>query len=1233
MTKYRPKAALAVAAVLLVATFAMPAVPSGSDSSTAGTPTPTPQFGSVATPAPQGQQASVPQSHVQETVTPASVTAPSDVRASAGSQTMRVSTVRMSGRLGLRFTDNRTHDGRTVSLPVTWFQQHYSEIPERAWVRHESGNLYPEPVAVTNGRVEFQIQKFSTNTVMFAGEVSIASTGAADGSSFSYDINDLDSTSSPNMTLTGVENTQVETITADNQVDGDTFSHTIAGNKQATDVSVTFTGDSNSTDRSPSGVDGDTLSVGGNLEPTGPSANGEPTVTLEGDGSTTANDQSATNVNPTGSSSISVTGNLDPVGPSANNLPEITVTGNKGAKTNYDGSTEETDWKIYGKDIDTELTVENVPAGTITAIRLPDIGYNGCGSDTAVDVYIADEGLDGTYTDGTKAADSVTPPTDYGGGTIQLDTPVSVSGGVVTVQFVSVGTDSVGCGGEFDKSPSGTVFYGSSYRSGPEEAHPRLVLVGGPAGVSVADGTGNSATVGDLDPGASTTTELAVSKNATAVDFSASTSGSGALGTVDYTLDKDDREGTKDPGIDIDGDGTDEKSTTGVYQSGETVTFEIASLSTGSRTVSTSSASGPLPSWQASFTERSATEDPAIDVDSDGTVDYSHSGVLKSGETATRSLSDLPTGSHTAGVSLTDHQVDVSLSYTERTVTDSPGVEVNGGNWLNTTGTLSDGQTVEKTGDSTWLQSGTNRVNVSLADSLSADAPTMQVGLEYNHSASDQQSVSYDDEAWSEGYNVSKTYASDRAKTSLEVPFASSKVVSVRSVEYRVNESGGWSSVSSANYALNATTLTVDLAAVYGGEIPAGSTIEVRTTGSKVKVSDGEITVTQATPAGSNLDTRIRLDSWNSDATIAVQNDSQGTQLHYVANETYGSPQHYARIQSDDDQRLHLPSASTGDLVTVRTLPLDFDVQSNQIDVWVPENRTNATEPVYEMDAGPNGNDEYSVTFLDAKDGEEYILYDESRDVVLDRGTASSPLTLSDDDDDTAVMQFRLEDSTSASIVGDGGGGGGAILDSQQGTDLPSAVGLLAIALGIAGLLVVSRASGASDVADTAGDRVEAAAGNVPGGDRAAGPLGSVVEQATAGIGMVLANRTVALGLAGGLGILAIEAGFVTLPPDALVPVVVAGIALFSFVALREVAAFSTSRWVGIVGAATLVALQVTADTSLIAAVTESRVFPLLAIGGLYLAYQALQQLRQSGGGDGDQTVTVRVEDGDQGGD
>lgn len=387
-------------------------------------------------------------------------------------------------------------------------------------------------------------------------------------------------------------------------------------------------------------------------------------------------------------------------------------------------------------------------------------------------------------------------------------------------------------------------------------------------------------------------------------------------------------------------------------------------------------------------------------------------GTLAAGETASKEVS-LSTATTTLEWSFRDGEIDYTLALEEQTQTQNPAVEVNG-HTMSYSGTLADGATTTLSPDTAWVQQGTNRVNVTVGSGLPADAPTPQVGLDYSHDTLHNQTVAYTDESLTERYTVSYTTATARDTLTLTIPFQNT-VLEIRGIEYRVNESGGWSAVTASDYALANTELDVDLDAAYGGTVPTGTILEVRANGSRVAVNNATITVTDPTTAG-DLDSTFSVDAWNADSYIRVDADENGSHVHYLADESWGSAE-YARAYQSGRQRLYMPDAEAGDTARLRTIPLEVD-PATDADIEVLEADAS---PKIRVSPGPTKDDTVQYIYYNTTSGETYELFSHTDSKTLDTADANSPVTLNDDDSDE-ILEIRLFSGTR-----DGGGGGGGI--------------------------------------------------------------------------------------------------------------------------------------------------------------------------------------------------------------
>ncbi|WP_281195844.1 hypothetical protein, partial [Halorubrum sp. F4] len=314
---------LALAAVVLVAALVVPAAPFGGDP--APEPTAEPEGGNTTVSPPadtpdsdstddgddstsdEGDMATEYRQVV--TTGPSSETAPAapkQVMTSAGSQTMSVETGVVDGEPAIILEDDRTHDGRWVSIDTSWFEQHLGKVPANAYIDHETNGSYAAPIRVQGTSAAFYVEGFSSNTVTFDGELQVTADSATDGDTITYEAPNGGENLS--VELTGVENTKP--MSTSTRVSGsESFTTTVGGTTAPRDEAVTFTGvETTSSGSSSFGTlsDGGTASVdvGGNQDAR------DEEVTVTGTESTSSGSSSFGTVANGHSTSVSVGGNI-----------------------------------------------------------------------------------------------------------------------------------------------------------------------------------------------------------------------------------------------------------------------------------------------------------------------------------------------------------------------------------------------------------------------------------------------------------------------------------------------------------------------------------------------------------------------------------------------------------------------------------------------------------------------------------------------------------------------------------------------------------------------------------------------------------------------------------------------------------------------------------------------------------------------------------------------------------
>lgn len=599
-------------------------------------------------------------------------------------------------------------------------------------------------------------------------------------------------------------------------------------------------------------------------------------------------------------------------------------------------------------------------------------------------------------------------------------------------------------------------------------------------------------------------------------------------------------------------------------------------------------------SWDLSYDDVSKTTDPSVTIDG-STV--SHSGTLGDGETVTESVTLSP-GSTSIDVS-TGGDVIVSASWTEVTETTNPVVELND-ETVSHSGTLADGETVSLAANDSWIAEGQNTVNVSIGDgTLPAGSPAPQVALDYRHDVSKSRTIDYTGEAFSERYAVSESWNEDTANASLTIPWASDRVISLRSVTVEHRDANGnvVQTIDSPTYAFENGSVVVEL-----GDVQAGWETTVSATGSKVQVENADLTVLKPTAQGADLNSTVRLNNPGENVYLRVGATEQGQQLHYVSNASWDTAE-ASRISADGTNEIRIPNAPDNGEAQLRTLPLAFDVNSGAVDVDVPGKRLNTEEPVYRIGPGDRTGDQYSVTHVDAADGKPYVLFDESDDIVLDQGLDSSPLTLSaTEPEEPHVIQFRQDDGTatgsgdSGTIGSVAGGAAPMVTNSRPFSALSGLIpgpGVVVVGLaGLVGLAVLSRETSLFDEG-TRSDAVADAAKDV------GGRAGGLVER-------LLENEIVVAVLMLGAGAWLLSSG-VFGPTERLI-VALGSVPVAMYLALRQFGTFDFRVWAGSTAVVAVLGVVVLAPDVFETIADEAGV--IIVAGVILLGWRALSAWR-----------------------
>ncbi|WP_135807446.1 hypothetical protein [Halorussus marinus] len=932
-------------------------------------------------------------------------------------------------------------------------------------------------------------------TGTFAGAVSIEMDAATDGSTSRYELADASKAGNFSIELTGRESTEQESVSGTALSDGEMLPVTAAGTNAPTGPAngqpeVTFTGVEETRQTFWDGVasDGstDSISVGGNMQPenqtvtvTGQEStssnswaatsqsNGESTsisvggnvppenqtVTFTGQESATWNNQSGT-LSAGGSDSIN-TGNLEPTGPS-NGDPKITVTPEPTTVSNYDQAGSYTD--MLTKFAGSEMRVPNSPSH-ITDVTLH-MAQTSNESNLTADIYLHQQGMDGSTGDGTLVKENWQPPTgsDH---TLNVDLDNTfvrnTSSSTVFLEFkLTGGTDNDNYHNYAIEARENRNWGGYWYNGDYLDMGPKIEFGGtNTSRVSISDGVGGSVRFGNITSTAAKPIDMG----------STNTLSMSGTGTVDYQLEKKDRTGTEDPAIDVDGDGGADASYSGVLTDGETATVSVSELSSGSVSVETMLSGAPT-DWTIEADEVTATEDPAIDVDADGSIDVSKSGVLRGGETATLQMSSLDPGTNelafaspgagfdwkidvkerivtenpqldidgdstpeasysgllepgetvTRGVdlSLGSHEmvvstqswstVSVATDYTEISESVNPNVVINGYE-ASYDGTLSAGETTTLNVSTDWLANETNVVEVGVGESLSTNAPAARVGVDYYHTAATSHSTSYNSTAWTEERTINKTFIDEQANATLELPFHDS-VVNIKELEIARNGSE-YTRMDSADYEYDAESavVTVDL-----GDVEANESVSVHARGWRVKVNNGDITIREPTLPGDRLDTAIEVTGKDENFWLGIQNQ----RIVHTYNESWGQPEEYSQVTADGAQQVYLPNAGEGATTRVEYTPLEVTPERGDAVVHIED----LDAQQFHLDQGRTNGDAVTIRWLNAVEDKSYALWSVTHSDTRTVEKAGADGVVFTDDDSAETLQIIASENAGDSGIG-----------------------------------------------------------------------------------------------------------------------------------------------------------------------------------------------------------------------
>ncbi len=997
---------------------------------------------------------------------------------------------------------------------------------------------------------------------------SSSATALADGGTLPVDVAGTEpargpASGAPQVTFVGTEETR-GAFWSGTASSGSTDSISVSGNRDPTNTTVTFTGSASTGSRyTPTGTGDSTITVNGDLPPVGPSSGGNPTikfvgresstsrsvssgvvadgastsysvggdqpavneqVTFRGETTTANGDASFTGLSP-GTSRTFTNGNIAPTGPASGN-PRLSVTAHTGS-----GYQEWSSLDSYlggGGETAKEYTVGGAPSQTYSKLSF-DLTEADTGSDHTGTVRIAlvnGESADMDVSDGTVIYEQ-SRTLKSGTTTVDVQDFTAQSTLTLRITLLNFGESydfrtQTGAPAGYATWPAGNGGSGYSYnRYGSWVLIPQQ-----PSSVSVSFNDGTTTSIGSMTAGETVTRSVNLSASASSLtvnadagtfdvsltktdrtatenpsvdvdgDGSADASVSGILtegetktvstdgltpgsytaptstaagSSVSWTLSFDEVSATTDPSVDVNGDGSADAAYSGVLASGENATVPLDSLTSGSATVDSSTASGPLPDWTVIYDERVATEDPGVDIGNDGTVDAEYSGVLGPGETATVAVSNgtLATGSNQLGFSGSGPAFDWELQTTEHIVTENPALDLNGdgspdasysgtlapgatvsrslgnvtpgsysatvatsgwsttsvnltytevthsasptvvvnGNTFSTSSTLAPGEQTTLNISESALVDGENQLVVRVGQELSADAPVPRVGLHYQQQAQTTHETRYNATAWREERWVNKTFAEDQQNATLTMSLHDS-VVSVSTLEIARGENASYSRMESAAYSYENGTLTAEL-----GDVSEGETVRIHVIGHRVRVRNGEITIEDPTTPGHKLDTEIRVVNASDGFALGVAN----SRVLDATNMEWQNPSPESRITADGRQWLRFPNAVEESTARLTYSPLVAEPKRGDVVVTVQS----VGDRQFAVDPGQTVGDPVVFTWLRATEGERYTLWSTSHRATYDQAKAAeNGVALTDDDSAETLKIIPAQEESISTPLG-----------------------------------------------------------------------------------------------------------------------------------------------------------------------------------------------------------------------
>ncbi|WP_253737998.1 hypothetical protein [Halohasta salina] len=377
--------------------------------------------------------------------------------------------------------------------------------------------------------------------------------------------------------------------------------------------------------------------------------------------------------------------------------------------------------------------------------------------------------------------------------------------------------------------------------------------------------------------------------------------------------------------------------------------------------------------------------------------------------------------------------------------------------------------------------------------------------------------------------------------------------------------------------------------------------------------------MTEATAPGDELDTQLRVDSKSDGFQINVGPTESGSRVHYGLSDQFGGsgPDGSAVIEANGDQHVQFPNALAGDSVRMQHLKTQVIPKSGDVRITVQEA---GSDPKIDVSPGPGGEgDPVDIKYYRTQSGTEYILESLTQGIVLDSDVANSPAIFSDDDSAETWLISLGSVTDDGSTESDSGIIGPVQTNSgfeiPFGGPLPALAALLGV--GLTAAVYWSGRDGFGTLRRVGSRAGSATRSSIPviGGVLGRLVSGLLTLLSLGGSGLVQlvqflrARPTLGTLVSVGLVLASVVSGVVPVPQGTTVAIFAVAVPLVSFVVLRRLDEFSPLVWgatsaIGLIVSLVLLGVEfgglINEQTSLI-----------LAVGGLYIAYQAVQAYRE----------------------